>query len=337
MSMDVGQKLASCSGQDLTRRGAKSKNQRMMMVLPSQLAFLGTDVAGTLGRIEKANTENPELVIETQGGEVRYMGKFVLTSSLYFTVKLQPRQQSSVCEDVFDRVLVFENPKTNQINTSSSSKELSGDYITAFGCSAKSDPLTGKRGKDEDELEEEEEEEEEEILPTRSLPSRTKKEAVKSYVDKGSGSEMSASDNDVMVVDDSSSEEDLKPKKKSTPKSKPKPKTTPSTSKSSTTEKSIVKKASNSSSSKKRKVIDDDDDDDDNDEYEDSSEVEYVPKPTSRTSRGSTTKVSYKEDSGEDKEDEEDDFDEDEEDDFDEDDDDSDSDFSEGPKKKKKR
>ena len=294
----------------------------MMMVLPSQLAFKGSDITGTLGRIEKANTENPELVIDTEGGEVRYIGKFVLTSSLYFTVKLQPRQQSSVCEDVFDRVLVFENPKTNQINTSSSSKDLSGEYITEFGCSARGDPLTGKSGKDDDELEEDEDDDGEEVLPTRSLPSRAKKETIKSYVDKGSESDVE-SDDDVMVIDDSSSEVEAKRKKKITPKPE-KPRATSSVSKSSSAGKNVLNKPSNSSSAKKRKVIDDDDDD-----YENDDEVEYVPRATSRNPRSSTKKIVYKEEDNDETE-----FDEDEEDDFSEDDD-SDSDFSEGAKKKK--
>ena len=330
--MDCGQKLFSCSGQDLTRRGAKSKNQRMMMVLPSQLAFKGTDVTGILGRIEKANTENPELVIEADGGEVRYIGKFVLTSSLYFTVKLQPRQQSSVCEDVFDRVLMFENPKTNQVNTTSLSQDLSSEYKTAFGCSVRSDPLTGDHGGgDEDDLEEEEEEEE--VLPSRSLPSRAKKEAVKKYVDKGSNSETSDSDNDVMTIDDSSSEE-VAPKKKSTPRPRPKannpkPKT-PSTSKASNSSKDsksdVKKNVGSFSSARKRKVIDEDEEDDDDDDND--SEIEYIPRPTSRTSRGLAVK-SYKEVDGSDADDADDD---------DDDDDDSiDSDFSDGEKKKKKK
>ena len=324
--MDVGQKLMSCSGQDLTRRGAKSKNQRMMMVLPSQLAFKGSDVTGTLGRIEKANTENPELVIETEGGDVRYIGKFVLTSSLYFTVKLQPRQQSSVCEDVFDRVLVFENPNFNLSNNTSSSKDVSGDHITSFGCSTKSDPLTGKSAKDDDDLEEEAVEEEEEVLPTRTLPSRVKKEGSKSYVDKNSESETPESDDDIISIDGSSSEEEVKPKKKSTPKQKPKTTSTENEIKS--TGKSNNMKSSISSSARKRKVTEDDSDDD----YESSSEVEYVPKPTSRTSRASSSKISYKEEESDEAE-----FNEDEEDDFDEDDNSSDSDFSEGARKKKKR
>ena len=89
--LSPGEQLAKCSGQDLTRRGAKGKGSRMMMVLPSQLAFRGPSVEGTLGVIEKANTENPEFVVQTSSGELRFKGTFVLTSTLYFSVNLQVR------------------------------------------------------------------------------------------------------------------------------------------------------------------------------------------------------------------------------------------------------
>ena len=65
MNLEPGQTLASCSGQDLTRRGAKKDGSRLMMVLPSSLAFKSAAVEGTLGKIENANTENPQLVIQT--------------------------------------------------------------------------------------------------------------------------------------------------------------------------------------------------------------------------------------------------------------------------------
>ena len=63
--LEVGQVLRKCQGQDITRRGAKLKTNRLMMVLPSQLAFKSANIEGTFGVIEKANTEHPELVIQT--------------------------------------------------------------------------------------------------------------------------------------------------------------------------------------------------------------------------------------------------------------------------------
>ena len=63
--MQPGNLLTKCSGQDLTRKGAKSKGSRIMVILPSQLAFKDLNIDGTIGVIEKANTENPEFVINT--------------------------------------------------------------------------------------------------------------------------------------------------------------------------------------------------------------------------------------------------------------------------------
>lgn len=65
LRMQAGNVLTNCNGQDLTRRGAKQKGSRLMVVLPAQLACKSATIEGTLGTIQKANTENPELVIPT--------------------------------------------------------------------------------------------------------------------------------------------------------------------------------------------------------------------------------------------------------------------------------
>jgi hypothetical protein len=65
-----GNILRKCSGKDLTRKGAKSKGTRLMVLFPSQFGFKDTNCEGTLGTIEKANTENPEFVIQTS--KVKY-------------------------------------------------------------------------------------------------------------------------------------------------------------------------------------------------------------------------------------------------------------------------
>ena len=60
--------LKGCNGQDISRRGAKSKGSRIMVVLPFHLSFpkgAGEDNI-TIGQIEKANTDAPELVVDTK-------------------------------------------------------------------------------------------------------------------------------------------------------------------------------------------------------------------------------------------------------------------------------
>ena len=101
--------LRRCNGQDITRRGGKGKS-RIMLVLPTQLAFLkGTE--GTVGRIEKINTESPEFVVSTSDGMLVFKGRFEESNSLcYLGIDLMPKKMQSVCTDVVTRVLVFDTP-----------------------------------------------------------------------------------------------------------------------------------------------------------------------------------------------------------------------------------
>ena len=40
---------------------------------------------------------------------LRFRGRFVLTSTTFFSITLQPKKTNSVCEDVFDRILTFDD------------------------------------------------------------------------------------------------------------------------------------------------------------------------------------------------------------------------------------
>jgi len=42
-------------------------------------------------------------------GKLRFRGRFVLTSTTFFSITLQPKKTNSVCEDVFDRILTFDD------------------------------------------------------------------------------------------------------------------------------------------------------------------------------------------------------------------------------------
>lgn len=101
--------LRKCNGQDITRRGGKGKG-RIMLVMPAQFAFLkGTE--GSLGKIDKINTESPEFVVPTTEGDLVFKGRFVESASLsYLGIELFPRKMQSVCTDVIARALVFDNP-----------------------------------------------------------------------------------------------------------------------------------------------------------------------------------------------------------------------------------
>ena len=66
--------LAKCNGQDISRKKTKGKN-RIMVILPAQIALKrGTE--GQFAMLEKADTDKPDLVIETI--EVSYCHSFFL-------------------------------------------------------------------------------------------------------------------------------------------------------------------------------------------------------------------------------------------------------------------
>lgn len=55
--------LVKCNGQDISRKKTKGKN-RIMVILPAQIALKrGTE--GQFAMLEKADTDKPDLVIET--------------------------------------------------------------------------------------------------------------------------------------------------------------------------------------------------------------------------------------------------------------------------------
>ena len=108
MSLQPGDTLLRCSGQDVTRKGAKGKG-RIMMSLPAQLA-LGKNSDGQLGTLEKADTDNPEFVVTTVEGTYFFPGEFICSTNNYFTISCEPKKRQSICQDVFDRLLVFKEP-----------------------------------------------------------------------------------------------------------------------------------------------------------------------------------------------------------------------------------
>ena len=107
--MNPSSLLQRCNGQDITRKGGKGKN-RIMMVLPTQIAVVqGTE--GTLGSIEKINTNNPELLVPTNDGKLLFRGHFVeTTDSCFLGIDLMPKKMQSICTDVISRILVFDEP-----------------------------------------------------------------------------------------------------------------------------------------------------------------------------------------------------------------------------------
>ncbi len=114
LKLSPGNKLVNASGQDIVRK--PSRRSRIMMVLPSTMSF-GSGTEGQLGVLEKANSSNPEFVIPLDYGELRFVGKFVPITTSYYAISVPAKRGgSAVCEDVFNTVLLFDEPKYTKID-----------------------------------------------------------------------------------------------------------------------------------------------------------------------------------------------------------------------------
>ncbi len=104
-----GAAVFACNEQDITRKGSKKGRHQLLMILPHQLAFRkGFDCE--LGELVNANTSSPSFVIKTAKGTLKYPGRFVSTSTSFFTVDLLPKAAQSVMSEMYQQLLVFDEP-----------------------------------------------------------------------------------------------------------------------------------------------------------------------------------------------------------------------------------
>jgi len=104
-----GAAVFACNEQDITRKGSKKGRHQLLMILPHQLAFRkGFDCE--LGELVNANTSAPSFVIKTAKGTLKYPGRFVSTSTSFFTVDLLPKAPQSVMSEMYQQLLVFDEP-----------------------------------------------------------------------------------------------------------------------------------------------------------------------------------------------------------------------------------
>lgn len=139
-----GEALLRCNGQDVTRKG--SKNKRIMVILPAQLSLL-KGIEAELAYLDNSLEDCPELVVETSEGATRFKGKFVMLENHIFAIECLPKQAQSVCTDVFDRALVFEEGEQTGGGGRAELQQQQGDWLFHFGCSSKADPISSTRVK----------------------------------------------------------------------------------------------------------------------------------------------------------------------------------------------
>jgi hypothetical protein len=110
LSLFPSDSILKCNGQDISRKGGKAKS--LMIVLPADLSFMkNTD--GDFAYLENLNSSQPQLVVDVEGGVLRFKGKFVETRSAFLSIDIQPTKKQSICNDLTTRVLIFEAPSFN--------------------------------------------------------------------------------------------------------------------------------------------------------------------------------------------------------------------------------
>jgi len=104
-----GSAIVACNEQDITRKGSKKGRHQLLMILPHQLAFR-KGYETELGELQHANTNTPSFVVKTAKGVLTYPGRFVSTATSFFTIDLVPKAQQSVMSEMYQQLLVFDEP-----------------------------------------------------------------------------------------------------------------------------------------------------------------------------------------------------------------------------------
>jgi hypothetical protein len=140
--------LVACNHQDITRKGAKKAKQHIMMILPTHFSINHGVASATdleIGSLENSNTNTPSFIIRTPNALIKYPGKFVSTSTTFFTLECLPKSQQSVMSEMYQSALIFGEPifepialenqiKNDFVNAETSSSNT--NWVNQFGLSA---------------------------------------------------------------------------------------------------------------------------------------------------------------------------------------------------------
>ncbi|KAJ1406714.1 hypothetical protein B484DRAFT_456766 [Ochromonadaceae sp. CCMP2298] len=113
-TLQPGEALIHCNGVDITTKAAGKNRNKIMVVLPSSLVLPTKFPDFKLGSIRGLNSESPEMVVNAQGGQLVFRGRFEYTSTRFLAITCQPstakKMGQATMADAFDRVLVFGEP-----------------------------------------------------------------------------------------------------------------------------------------------------------------------------------------------------------------------------------
>jgi len=133
--LSPGSTIVACNEQDITRKGSKKSRHQLLMILPHQLAFRkGYDC--DLGELQSANTNTPSFVVKTAKHVLTYPGRFVSTTTSFFTIDLLPKAQQSVMSEMYQQLLIFDEPVLTEFKEDMVPSQAGDGASLVFGADA---------------------------------------------------------------------------------------------------------------------------------------------------------------------------------------------------------
>ncbi|KAF0717572.1 hypothetical protein AaE_010827, partial [Aphanomyces astaci] len=96
--------LRACHGQDIKKKSGHRKG-KFLFAFPGLVSPMPE--GGTLGTLDKLDTDKPVLYIDFPQGRLKMQGTLVYAQNRFLTLQCARRGKSVVCDDVFDAVVTF--------------------------------------------------------------------------------------------------------------------------------------------------------------------------------------------------------------------------------------
>ncbi|ETV70657.1 hypothetical protein H257_13769 [Aphanomyces astaci] len=103
-AIPLARALRACHGQDIKKKSGHRKG-KFLFAFPGLVSPMPE--GGTLGTLDKLDTDKPVLYIDFPQGRLKMQGTLVYAQNRFLTLQCARRGKSVVCDDVFDAVVTF--------------------------------------------------------------------------------------------------------------------------------------------------------------------------------------------------------------------------------------
>ena len=118
-----GNAVLKCNEHDLTRKGSKKNRFHLLTILPAHFGTM-KGFEGQVGYLENMNSHNPKFVVDTEEGQLIFEGRIVNSSTIFFAIDCVPSSVHSQISDVFQNVLIFDDPIIQKSTSSTSNTNI---------------------------------------------------------------------------------------------------------------------------------------------------------------------------------------------------------------------